>query len=307
MVPDSFALRSGVTTVVDAGSSGWRDFPIFKKQVIDHSKTRVLAFLNIVGAGMRGGSYEQDTKDMDGAKAAAMAQQYGDYIVGIKLAHYRGREWFPVDEAVKAGKIANIPVMIDFGENPSPLPIKELLLNHMRPGDIFTHCFAELKGREPIVDPNKKKLKPFVWEARKKGIVFGLGYGEISFAFSQAIPAIASGFYPNSLSTDMHAGTKIKMKDLPDIMSRFLAMGMSIDDVITLATWNPAREIKHKELGHISVGAIADITILSVIDGKFLFCDYTGYKIEGTKKFECEATIKSGKIVYDKDTFFRYP
>lgn len=300
IVPDSFTFRSGVTTVVDAGSSGWRNFPVFKKQIIDNSQTRVLAFLNIVGAGMRGGAYEQDTTDMDGEKTAMMAQQYRNYIVGIKLAHYKGHEWLPVDEAIKAGNIADIPVMIDFGDNPSPLPIKELFLEHMRPGDIFTHCFAELSSREPIVDVHTKELKPFVWEAKKRGIVFDVGYGEISFAFSQAMPAVKAEFYPNCLSTDMHATSmKYQMKDLLNIMSKFLALGMSIQDVIKTVTWNPARDIKHEELGNISVGAIADITILSALSGKFWFYDHTGYKIEGTKKFECEATIKSGKIVYD--------
>jgi dihydroorotase len=298
VLPDSFAFRSGVTTVVDAGSSGWKDFPDFRKKIIDSSKTRVLAFLNIVGAGMRGRAFEQDTIDMDANKTAFIAQQYHNYIVGIKLAHFKGPQWKPVDEAIKAGVMANIPVMIDFGESATPLSMQELFLQHLRPGDIFTHCFAQLKGRESIVDTMTKKLKSFVWNAGKRGILFDVGYGEISFSFSQAIPAISEGFHPNTISTDMHAVRKYKMKYLTEIMSEFLAIGMSIHDVVEAVTWNPAKEIKHQELGNLSKGAIADITILHVRNNIIVFFDHTGHTIEGSKKFECEMTIKGGKIVY---------
>jgi dihydroorotase len=298
LLPDAFSFCTGVTTVVDAGSSGWKDFPDFKRKIIDSSKTRVLAFLNIVGAGMRGARYERDTNDMDANKTAMIAQQYRQYIVGIKLAHYKGPEWKPVDEAIKAGNIAKIPLMIDFGSSNSPLSIEELFLKHMRPGDIFTHCFAELKGRETIVDTGTKKLKPFIREAKKKGILYDVGYGEISFSFSQAIPAIESGFYPNSISTDMHATRKNKMKDMMEIMSEFLALGMNIQEVIARVTWNPAKEIRHEELGNISKGAIADIAILKIINDNSGFYDHGGNKIDGTKKFVCEMTIKGGKIVY---------
>ena len=127
-----------------------------------------------------------------------------------------------------------------------------------------------------------------------------MGYGQISFAFSQAIPAVKSGFYPNSISTDIHAGSmNNSMKDILNIMSKFMAMGMSIEDVVKTVTWNPAKEIKHEELGNLSVGSIADIAILSVREAKFGFFDYTGYKIEGKQKLECELTIKGGRIVYD--------
>jgi dihydroorotase len=302
VIPDVFTFRTGVTTVVDAGSSGWRNFPLFKKQVIDMSQTRVLAFLNIVGEGMRGGVYEQDTKDMDGKLAGITARRYHDYIVGIKVAHFIGSEWTPVDEAVKAGNLANTPVMIDFGSSTPPLSIEELFLRHLRPGDIFTHCFGQLRDREAVVDSNTQKVKPFVLEAQKKGIAFDVGYGSISFAFSQAIPAFKNGFYPNSISTDIHANSmNASMKDMLSVMSKLMSIGMSLQAVIQAATWNPAREIKHEELGHLSEGAIADIAILGVRNGKFGFFDYTGYKVEGTQKLECEMTIKGGKIVYDLD------
>ncbi|RYF91054.1 MAG: amidohydrolase/deacetylase family metallohydrolase, partial [Chitinophagaceae bacterium] len=262
--PDGFTFRTGVTTVVDAGGSGWKNFETFKTNVIKNSQTRILAFLNIVGEGMRGGPYEQNPNDMDSKMAATVAQANKDIIVGIKLAHYSGHEWTPVDRAVEAGKIANIPVMVDFGGATPPLPIEELFMKHLRPGDIFTHAFGQLDSREAIVDTTTNKVKPFVFEAQKRGIIFDVGYGGISFAFSQAIPAIKDGFLPNSISTDIHIGSMNNaMKDQTNVMSKFLAMGMKLQDVIKASTWNPAVEIKRQELGHLSVGAEADVAILN--------------------------------------------
>lgn len=300
VAPDGFTFRTGVTTVVDAGSSGWRTFPEFKKNIIDKSQTRVLAFLNIVGEGMRGGTYEQNLNDMDSKLTANVAKANQKDIVGIKLAHYEGHEWQPADRAAEAGRLADIPVMIDFGGSDPALSIQELFFKHLRPGDIFTHCFGQLKTRESIVDTTTKKVKDFVIEAQKKGIVFDVGFGGISFSFSQAAPAIKNGFYPNSISTDLHIGSMNNaMKDQLSVMSKLLAIGMDFKSVIKAATWNPAREIKREELGHLSVGADADITIINLRQGKFGFFDYTGFKVKADKKLECEMTIRAGKIVYD--------
>ncbi len=300
IAPDGFTFRNGVTTVVDAGSSGWRSFPTFKAQTIDQSQTRVLAFLNIVGEGMRG-IYEQNVNDMDSKMSALIAKKYKNIIVGFKVAHFEGAEWTSVDRAVEAGNLAgNIPVMIDFGGNNPPLSIEELFFKHLRPGDIFTHCFAQLNNREYIVDLKTNKVKTFVKEAQKRGIIFDVGYGGISFAFSQAIPALKDGFYPNSISTDLHVGSMNKaMKDILTTMSKFMAMGMDIKDIITACTWNPAKEIKHEELGNLSVGSVADVALINIRMGHFGLFDYTGYKIETDKKLECELTIRDGKIVYD--------
>jgi dihydroorotase len=138
--PDGFTFRVGVTTIVDAGGAGWDSFSEFKKNVIFSSKTRVLSFLNIVGEGMRGGNYEQDTSDMNPDLAAGVAIKNKNDVVGFKVAHFIGGDWKPVDNAVKAGKLANMPVMIDFGGNNPPLPLEELFMKHLRPGDIFTHA-----------------------------------------------------------------------------------------------------------------------------------------------------------------------
>ncbi|MCC6289698.1 MAG: amidohydrolase/deacetylase family metallohydrolase [Chitinophagaceae bacterium] len=298
--PDGFTFRNGVTTIVDAGSSGWRNFSTFKSQTIDNAKTRVLAFLNIVGEGMRGG-LEQNENDMDPKMSALIARQNKDYIVGFKLAHYDGYDWTPTDRTVQAGRLAgNLPVMIDFGGSQPPLSLRTLFMDHLRPGDIFTHCYAELSSREYVYDLEKKKVKPFVWEAKTKGIIFDVGYGGISFAYSQAIPSIKEGFYPNSISTDLHVGSmNAAMKDMLTTMSKFLAMGMDLKSVIEASTWSPAKEIQRQELGNLSVGAGADIAILSLRQGSFGLFDYTGYKIKTNNKLECELTLRDGKIVYD--------
>lgn len=300
-VADGFTFRSGITTTVDAGSSGWKSFPTFKQEVIDQAETRVLAFLNIVGEGYRGGAYEQDTGDMDAKLTSLVARRYRNHIVGIKVAHYNGPEWIPVDRAVEAGNLAgNIPVMIDFGGNNPPLSIEELFFDHLRPGDIFTHCFGELGSREAIVDIKTKKIKPFVVKAQERGIIFDVGYGGISFAYSQAIPALQQGFIPNSISTDTNKGAiNGSMKDLLTVMSKFMALGMDLPAVIKATTSNPAKEIKREDLGTLSVGSIADVAIFNIREGKFGFFDYTGYKMDGNKKLECELTIRNGKVVYN--------
>ena len=299
VAPDGFTFRAGVTTVVDAGSSGWRTFPLFKKQTIDISKTRVLAFLNIVGEGMRGGPFEQNKKDMDPQRTAKCIQNNSDVLVGVKLAHYNGHEWAPTDSAVQAAKLAKVPVMIDFGGSNPPLSIEELFMDHLRGGDIFTHCYASLKSRESIVDENGK-VKPFVFDARKKGIIFGVGHGGGSFRWSQAIPAIRQGFKPDVISSDLHIGSMNGgMKDMANLMSKFFNIGMSVQDVILSSTWNPAQVIHHPELGNLSVGSEADIAIFSLLKGDFGFIDVGSDKIKGTQKLEAEMTIRAGKIVWD--------
>jgi dihydroorotase len=300
LMPDGYTFRVGVTTVVDCGGAGWRNFSTFKKNVIDISQTRVLSFLNIVGEGMRGGNYEQDIADMNPKLAANTAKQYKDYIVGFKLAHFNGADWTPTTRAVEAGKLAELPVIIDFGGSQPNLSIQELFFNHLRPGDIYTHTYAALNGaREEIVDANNT-LKPFVLEAQKRGIIFDVGYGGASFNYTQAIPALKAGLFPNTISTDLHTGSmNSSMKDQLSVMSKFMNLGMPLFEVIKASTWKPAQVINRTNLGHLTEGAEADIAILNIRKGNFGFYDKTGYKVNGTEKFECELTIKGGKVVYD--------
>ncbi len=301
---DGFTFRVGVTTIVDAGDAGANDFPLFKQNVIDKSQTRVLAFLNISKEGMRGDEmsvYQQTTSFMDPVLAADVAKHYKDYIVGIKVAHFHRSDFVAVDRAIAAGKLANIPVMIDFGGAKPRLSIEDLFMNRLRKGDIFTHTYGQLlETKETIVDVETNTLKPFVLAARKKGIIFDVGHGGGSFTFSQAIPATKQGFYPETISTDLHTGSmNSAMKDMLNVMSKFLALDMKLPDVIKASTWAPAQAIKHEELGNLSVGAIADVTVLNLREGKFGFYDVARFKKEGKNLLECEMTIKGGRIVYD--------
>ena len=294
--PDGFTFRAGVTTVADAGSSGWRTFEDFKARIIDRSKTRVLAFLNIVGNGMRGGKYENDLADMEAAPTAAMALKYKGVVVGVKTAHFAGPEWTPVEHAVDAGTAAKIPVMVDFGEDRPQRPLAELLTRKLRPGDIYTHCYSGLRHE---LDESGN-LNPGMLEGRKRGVIFDVGNGGGSFAWRIAAPAIKQGFLPDSISTDLHIGSMNSgMKDMLNVMGKFLAMGRSVEEVIRWSTWNPAREIQHEELGNLSVGAPADVTVLRVETGKYGFTDMYGAKLQGTQKLVCELTVRSGKVVYD--------
>jgi dihydroorotase len=300
--PDGFTFRNGITTSVDAGSSGWKSFEEFKKQTIDHSKTRILCWLNIVGTGFLGREIaEQSTTEMDSRLASLTVAANRKYIIGIKVAHYTGYDWIPIERAEEAGRLASVPIMVDFGEHNPPLSIEELFMKHFRPGDIFTHCFADgPKSRETIVDDATGKLKPFVVEAQKKGVVFDVGHGGGAFAFAQAIPAMAQGFMPNSISTDWNKNsTNGAMKDLLNVMDKFMAMGMSLQNVIKLTTMNPAKEIQREELGNLSAGADADVAVFNLRKGNFGFQDVKRTKIMGTQKLEAELTIRSGSIVWD--------
>jgi dihydroorotase len=298
--PDGFTFRNGVTTVVDAGSSGWRNFPQFKKQTIDRSKTRVLALLNIVGYGMTSRFDEQNTDDMNAQQAAHMITRlYPDIIVGIKSAHYWGG-FEQVDRAVAAGRLANVPVMVDFGEHQPPNSIESLFFDHLRPGDIFTHTFSYgPNNRETIVDENQK-LKPFVLRAQQRGILFDVGHGGGAFSFRQAVPAARQGFWPDFISTDLHTESmNAGMKDLTNVMSKFLSMGMPLKDVIARVTSKPAAVIRRPALGHLGVGAVADIAVFEVEEGRFGYLDVRGMRMDGKQRIRHLLTVRAGKVVWD--------
>ncbi|MCB0684976.1 MAG: amidohydrolase/deacetylase family metallohydrolase [Saprospiraceae bacterium] len=298
--PDGFTLRAGVTTVVDCGGAGWRNFNTFKNQAIDHSKTRVLAFLNIVGSGMAGGAIEQNLADMDAKLTAMEAKANAKYIVGIKVAHYMGPEWKPVEQAVEAGNMAGIPVIVDFGGNEPPLSIKTLFFDKLRPGDIFTHCYAHVDRREPVVNPKTRKVEPFVFDAQKRGIIMDVGHGGGSFLWDQAIPAVEQGLKPNTISTDLHTGSMNGgMKDMTNVMSKCLYLGLTMPEVIAASTWKPAQVINRPELGHLSPGAEADVAILKVMDGEFGLVDTKGWRVDATQKIVCEMTLRAGTVVWD--------
>lgn len=294
---DSFSFRSGVTTVVDAGSSGWRNFGEFRDEVINREKTRVFAMLNIVGHGMGGRmDVEQNTNDMDPVRTAEVARRNHDVVVGIKVAHYAGPEWIAVDRGVEAGRLANLPVMVDFATFRPERPFQDLVLIHLRPGDIYTHQYLDVV---PMLDADGRVL-PYLFEARKRGIIFDVGHGGGSFSFLQAIPAVKQGFVPDSISTDVHIDSmNAGMKDMLNLMSKFLNMGMSLDDVIACSTWHPAREIHHEELGNLSVGSVADVAVLRLVHGDFGFVDSANLRMKGDRKLVGELTLRDGHVVWD--------
>ncbi len=294
--PDGFTLRNGVTTAVDAGSSGWRNFPDFKDRILSRSKTRVLALLNIVGSGMGQGVIEQNTADMEAKATAERAKEFPGLIVGIKTAHFEGPEWTAVDRALEAAKQAGLPLMVDFGVFRPERPYQDLVLKKLRPGDISTHMYLDMV---PMLD-EQQKLLPYLQEARKRGVIFDVGHGGGSLLFRQVVPAMRQGWTPDSISTDLHVSSSTGgMKDMLNVMSKFLNMGESIAAVIAQSTWNPVKELRLEPLGTLSVGAPADLAILSLRTGAFGFVDSYGAKMNGTKKLECELTVKDGRVVWD--------
>jgi dihydroorotase len=297
ILPDGFTFRSGVTTIVDAGSSGWRSFEDFKDRVIDRSKTRVLAMLNIVGAGMRGGHYENNLFDMDGEATARMAMRYPGLIVGIKTAHYAGPEWTPVEQAVVAGTRANIPVMVDFGTDWPQRPIYDLLTQKLRPGDVYTHMYSGLRHEQDPVTMGPSK--GFI-EGRARGVYFDTGTGGGSFKWSLAVPMIKQGFKPDSISTDLHVDSMNgATKNILNVASKLMVIGLSLQEMVADMTAHPAHQIKRDDLGNLSVGSVADVAVLSIQKGHFGFTDMVNTRVDASQKLVDELTIKDGRIVYD--------
>jgi len=299
-IPADLALQSGVTTIVDAGTSGAETFLQEKEEVIDRAKVRVLAFLNIVANGM-GGGLEQSLDQMDAKLCADTIKRYPDFIVGVKTAHYWTKEtwdaahlpWAAVDRAIECGTMANVPIMFDFWPRPERT-YADLILKKMRPGDIHTHLFAQ---QFPIL-LDDGKLNPILTEARARGVIFDVGHGSGSFWFRNAVPAEKQGFIPDSISTDLHTGN-YTIVSMNNVMSKFLAMGVSLDDVIRRSTVNPASEIHRPELGTLSVGKDADIAILELMHGHFAYVDCGVAKMDANVRLIARMTLRAGRILYD--------
>lgn len=296
-LPDAFALRSGITTVVDAGTTGWRNFPEFKTKVIDPSVTRVLAWINIFETGFSSGSgFEPDMGTVSVQKTAEALQKYKDYIVGTRVGHYIGKSWIPFERASEAAKISNTPLFV---ECHMPQYTLQEQLDHMRPGDIITHAFENVSERMTVVD-EQGKVRPFVLEAQKRGVLFDVGHGGVGFWFNQAIPAFKQGLWPNSFGTDEHrTSMNSGMKNMLNVMSKYMNIGMSVPEIIARGSWNAAKSIKREDLGNLSEGSVADIAVLSIVNGKFGFVDSGQNRIEGSGKLEAELTVRAGRIVWD--------
>lgn len=296
VLPDAYSFRSGVTTMVDAGSSGWRNFEDFRERVIDRAQTRVLAMLNIVGLGMMTDVPEQNVYDMDPKATADMARKHRDVVVGIKSAHYMGPEWVSIDRAIEAGRLADVPMMVDVGYFREERPFHQMVTERLRAGDIATHMF---RGPVPYVGADGKLL-PYLAQARARGVLFDVGHGGGSFVFRTAVPAIQQGFYPDTISTDLHRGSSNgPMMDMVTTMSKVLTMGVPLQEVIRKSTDVPAKVVKRPDLGHLSVGAEADVAVLHVMEGRFGYADGARGRITGDRRLLCELTIKGGRVVWD--------
>ncbi len=293
--PDGFSFRACTTTMADAGTSGWRNFEDFKQRVIDRAKTRVYAFINIVGDGM-GGKNEQDVSSMNSRSAAAMATKHAETVVGFKTAHYSGPDWSAVDRVLEAGRLANLPVMVDYGIVVPERPHEEFYLKKMRPGDIYTHMWRKF---DPTID-DKGKVRPYLFEAKKRGVIFDVGHGAGSFIWRYAVPSMAQGFVPDSISTDLHTGSmNAGMKDIVNVMSKLLNVGMPLNEVILKSTWNPAKYIRREQHGHLSVGAAADIAVFRLERGNFGFVDSDKFVRKGTQRLGCEMSVLGGNVMWD--------
>jgi len=306
VIADHQCLPSGVTTCCDGGTAGAQSFDDFKK-IIDRSKMRILSFLNIAATGAEANRAEQDPTQFKVELAAGTARKYPNLIVGFKTGHYGGTfsdtrpPWASVDAVVEAGRLTGRPILADF----TPLPAqgkfparsyREFLLEKMRPGDIVTHCLAD---RYPYLTEDGK-LNPDVTKAKARGVKFDLGHAAGSFTLRRVVPAIQQGFIPDSISADLFADTPFTVGiSLANVMSKFLCLGVPLEDIIRRTTVNPAQMIHRPELGNLSVGSTADIAVLEIVKGKFAYLGSGGGKIEGDQKLQCVMTMFGGKILYD--------
>ena len=294
--PDNFSFKAGITTVVDAGTSGWKNFQLFKIQVIDESKTRILAFLNIAAYGMTGDDLQHDLNEMDVEKTAELIMKYPDHIVGVKIGHFDGEVWTPFDRAMEVGKITDRPLFV---ECHLPEYTLKQQLDRMRPGDMITHAFENISERTPVVDDQGNVL-PYVLDAKNRGILFDVGHGGAGFWFNQGIPSIEQGFWPNSFGTDLHRfSMNAGMKNMMNLMSKFLNMGMPLKEVLARGSWHPAKAIKREDLGNLGAGSVADIAVIRLKKGSFGYIDARNNVLKGDRKLEAELTIKDGKVVWD--------
>jgi dihydroorotase len=236
---------------------------------------------------------------MDAELTAAKIAQRPDLIVGVKVAHYMGPGWEPLDRGVQAAEDTGVFLMVD----QSPIhtrPMSEELLEHLRPGDMVTHCYALSK---PMTDINDR-VKPYFFEARERGVQFDVGHGGGSFSFRIAKAAIEQGFLPDTISTDMHrASIMSNQATMPETMSKLLALGMDLPDIVKRSTWDPAAAIGHPELGNLGQTAPADIAVLEIAEGDFGLVDNgTANRVfKASQRIVCEMTVKSGQVVWDRN------
>jgi dihydroorotase len=200
-----------------------------------------------------------------------------------------------VDRAVKAAELSNTVLMVDFHPKPGR-GYEELILKHMKPGNIHTHFYGRLT---PQLDENKR-VQDYMWKARERGVLFDVGHGSGSLWFRIAVPAIRQGFLPDTISTDIHKSSiMLPHATLTNVMSKFLNIGMTLEQVIERTTVNAAKAIRRYDLGNLDEGAIADIAVLEVERGRFAFLDSGRAKLIGDRRLNAILTVRAGEIVWD--------
>jgi dihydroorotase len=298
--PDQFARTSGVTTSVDTGSAGPGNWLGFRKHVIEQSEARILAYLHVSFAGIYGFSKtvmvgeSEDIRMMAPAECAEVADANRDLIVGIKVRvgrHSSGDQGIaPLNAALQVAEEVGMPLMAHIDHPP---PSYEEVLDMLRPGDVLTHAFRPFPNAPCTAQGTVKQA---VLAARKRGVLFDIGHGGGSFAFKTARAMLANGFYPDTISSDVH----IKCIEGPAFdqvttMSKFLCMGMSLYDVVAASTFNAGMMLQRLEYGSLKPGSLGDATILSVKEGAFDYVDTTGEHLIGSQRILSEAVVLKGR------------
>jgi dihydroorotase len=297
---DPTCLGRGATTVVDAGSAGANTFPGFRRFVVDGSRGRVLAYLNISATGQIDPFLGElhDLRFVDPERAAAVALANPDVIVGFKvrvsemLAGPNGL--IGLDRALDAGRATNLPVMVHIGGTPFDI---EEVLGRLRPGDIVTHAYT---GWRPGIVTDGGRVVAAAREARERGVRFDVGHGAGSFTWPIAEAALADGFRPDTISSDLHRfNIASPVHDLATTLSKFLLLGMSLDDVIAMATTAPAAALgtAGSGLGTLAIGAEADVTVLGLEEGRFDLTDSAGTTREARQRLVPVAVFRAGQRV----------
>jgi len=297
--PDFNAFPSGVTTALDVGTAGWRNFEQFRLHIIDNPriKCRVLALVNIVSTGMEFPQVEQDPDEMQPEPTAAMAKKHADVVIGIKTAHYMKPGWTAVDNTVAAAEIAGMLAMFDFAPKPER-SYEDLLLKKARAGDFHTHPYAR---HIPSLD-EQGRVNAYVWEARRRGVKFDLGHGGGSFWYRLAVPNVEQGNVADTISTDQHQGSvNGPVFDQITTLSKMLCLGLPLPDVIRRSTSAPAELIGRPSLGRLDEGGEADVALLRLERGRFGYWDCGRGGMVGDQRLACLLTVRAGQVVYDRE------
>jgi len=296
--PDSTCLTRGVTTVCDAGSAGADTFEGLRRYVISVSETRVLAYLNISSIGMVSplNNELEDLRNANPERAIAVCERNRDVIQGVKVRLARamvGQNGIqPLKLARRAAEATGMPIMVHVGDTPGPLGE---ILAELRPRDVVTHCFH---GRpHGVLDPHGEVL-PEVREAAARGIVFDVGHGVGSFSFDVARKALRGGLVPGTISSDLHYyNVNGPVFDLATTMSKFLHLGLTLDEVLARTTRTPADLLGlSTHLGAVREGMLADLAVFRLASGDFEFEDSMGERVHGRAKLEPVAVVKGGRI-----------